>query len=232
MEAYFTRKYGDFYGEAVIAYLLEHLDGEAITEAFFAVHAQVDMLVEEGAISLVDGEYSGRSEWTAEQILLANEEVAAIARRANSPMLVAIEKLVACMRRIYETAHLAPAADFRDRGDDEPEVDKGDDADVLEVRLSALPEGMKTFRLRVAGRVAAEQPIVVPDDDVVAAAVVSKPEVEPEPEILPLDAVHLDRGVSSLSAVECGLWYREAPKRSAAVGDVTCRQCKQMAGVA
>ena len=229
-EAYFTRKYEGVYGSGITERFREVFESEAITETFFAVAAQIDLLVEEGQISLASGQYYNKSDWTVDEVLLAGDEVAAIARAEKSPMLVAIEKLVACMRRMYETAHLAPAGDFRDTDDLRAPEDRGDDAGVVEVRMTSLPEGTRTFRLRVGGRIAAEQPITIYDGE--DADVQPEPEQEPEepPEIPAAEAVHFDREVSALGTVECGLWRREAPLRTKIVGDVTCRHCRAMVG--
>lgn len=181
-EAYFTRKYEDTYGADVVAALVERLGGEAIGEAFFAVHAQIDLLVDEGEIPVADGQYYNKNDWTTGDILRAQDEVAAIARKGNHPMVLAIEALAACMWKMHDLAPLAPTSSFGGRDDETP---------------------------------AADDPEAVPVS---------------EPEIPAAEAVHLDRGMSALGSVECGLWQREAPKRTAVMDEVTCKPCRAAYG--
>ncbi len=184
-EAYFTRRYEDIYGADVVASLVERLGGEAVGEAFFAVHAQIDLLVEEGEIPVADGQYYNKNDWTTNDVLRAQDEVAAIARKGNHPMFLALEALSACMWKLHDLAPLAPSTSFGGQaGDDETPSQGGDDQTVAAV----------------------------------------------ESEIPAAEAMHLDRGMSSLGTVECGLWTREAPKRTQTMDEVTCKPCRAAFG--
>lgn len=113
-EDYYTRKYEGDYSVELTEKVRAHLnDDPATTEAFFALHAQLDMLVEEHGVFLHDGEHQVQDDWTPDLVLMAVDEASALARQQNSPAWPAMTAIASAMRIMIRTASVVPSTEFK-----------------------------------------------------------------------------------------------------------------------
>ena len=114
MENWFTRKYEGDYSVDLIEKVRALFEGsESITEAFFALHGQFDMLVEEHSVFLGDGEHQVQDNWTPDLVLAAVDEAVSIARQQNSPAWPALMAIATSMRVMIRTASVMPSTEFK-----------------------------------------------------------------------------------------------------------------------
>lgn len=111
---YFMRLYESGYGDRVIEETQEVLGYEVSTEAFYALHAQIDLLVDECDIDTYGATYQSydRDDWTLARVLDAQDEKAALAKKGNSQVWMAIGAISAAMRAMVVTAVIAPRTTF------------------------------------------------------------------------------------------------------------------------
>lgn len=110
---YFTNLYSDCYGDNVIKEVMDLFSGnKSIVESFFAVHAQIDLLVRENDISLYEAKFRDLDEWRLEQVLACVDEIVQIAKDQKSLAWVQIRCLVKCMREMAVVAKSAPENNF------------------------------------------------------------------------------------------------------------------------
>ena len=114
MEDWFTRKYdGDYSPELSEKVRSTFNNSASLTEAFFGLHAQFDMLIEEYDVFLGDGEKQAFSvEWTAFSILEAVDEATDLAKKQNSPAWPALMSIAAAMRAMVRTVPIMPSTEF------------------------------------------------------------------------------------------------------------------------
>lgn len=114
LDTYYTRQAEDIYGREAVEATGSYFGNEAVTEAFFSAAAQIDMLVDEAEVNVWEAEFRDipEHEWTLEKILLAAEEITALAHAQKSPAWPAIASFAACMRTMVHSAPIAPSETF------------------------------------------------------------------------------------------------------------------------
>jgi len=161
VENWFTRKYEGDYSAELVEMTLGLFEGNAaITEAFFALHGQFDMLIEEHEIFLNEGEHQIQHEWTPELVLAAVDEAVAIARKGNSPAWPTLMAIASAMRVMIRTIPVMPSTEF-----------KQDEAAGIPAGLFALmqKEDARPFEFAVAAMSGDLSP-----DSMIAAAVTAE----------------------------------------------------------
>lgn len=111
---YFMRVYESGYGDKVIEETEGVLGSEVAVEAFFALHAQIDLLIEECDVDVYGATYQSyeRDDWTLARVLDAQDEKAALAKKGNNQAWMAIAAIAAAMRTMVVTAVIAPRTTF------------------------------------------------------------------------------------------------------------------------
>lgn len=113
MEDHFIRTYEGVYSVDLVEQVRSLFEGDApLTEAFFALHGQLDMLVEEHDIRLNDGEKQVQDNWNPELVLDCVDEVVLLAKQQNSPAWPAIMAIASAMRVIVRTTPIMPPTEF------------------------------------------------------------------------------------------------------------------------
>lgn len=113
MEDHFIRTYEGVYSGDLVEHVRSIFEGDApLTEAFFALHGQIDMLVEEHDIRLSDGEKQVQDNWTPELVLDCVDEVVLLAKQQNSPAWPSIMAIASAMRVIVRTVPIMPPTEF------------------------------------------------------------------------------------------------------------------------
>ncbi len=113
VEDHYIRTYEDVYSVELVEQVRSLFEGDApLTEAFFALHGQLDMLVEEHDVRLSDGEKQVQDNWNPELVLEAVDEVVMLAKQQNSPAWPSIMAIAAAMRVIVRTVPIMPPTEF------------------------------------------------------------------------------------------------------------------------
>lgn len=150
-DTYFTRKAEDIYGPQTIKETEAHFGDEAVTEVFFSVSAQIDMLVEEAEVDVWQAEFRDLADedWTLAKVLDAADEIAKLAHQQKSRVWPAITSLAAAMRAMVRTARLAPAESFGEVKKDEGIMPPGlvavtanEDTKPLDLVVAAVAEDL------------------------------------------------------------------------------------------
>lgn len=114
VDDHFTRMFEDAYSLGLVEavrYLFD--DNAALTEAFFALHGQFDMLIEAHDVSLHDGEKQVQDDWKPDLVLEAVDEAVTLARSQNSPAWPALMAIASAMRVMVRTASIIPSTEFK-----------------------------------------------------------------------------------------------------------------------
>jgi hypothetical protein len=120
---FYTRQYVETYDETVVEKLNALFDDDTrTTEAFFAIHSQIDALAERYDIDLWRSEYRDRDTWTVDVVLAAVDEIVTFARTDNMPCWTVMLAMSTAMRMMVELAPFAPSSEFVDIDECEPDL--------------------------------------------------------------------------------------------------------------
>ena len=101
---YYTNVYDEIYGDGVVGLLHGLFEDKRSTEAFFAVNAQIDALVDYHGVPMWEAEYRDISVWTVDLVISAMYEIAQIARSKHCVCWPTILALATSMRLMVEMA--------------------------------------------------------------------------------------------------------------------------------
>lgn len=117
---FYTRHYEEVYSREVVAHLHELFNDERITEAFFALNAQADALLQHFEVTRFDSKFRTMSstDWTIDLVLDYMDEGLEVAYEAFSPCWPTVGALVHAMRAMVTMGPHAPPKEFIEEVED------------------------------------------------------------------------------------------------------------------
>lgn len=153
---FFTTQYRETFGSEAVDAVLELLETEQETEAFFGLYAQLDLLIAEDNVDVTVADFYNTNDWSPENMVAAAWEQAELARKQSKPCAKTARAIAAAIADVIEIAQLDAAAHkAAEEGDDERATTLLERARAVEI----VAETARSARSKILADVAVEAEI-------------------------------------------------------------------------